>query len=113
MNLHQMQWTGHFTEPILLLKCIDSVVELLMSWNSKEPRWHGQNKPKGNPHQFVINGQEFDRVAYGAGADDLSFPKCDDCGVPRGSLHQLGCDLEPCPRCGGQAITCDCFYEDD
>ncbi len=28
-------------------------------------------------------------------------------------LHKIGCDLEPCPRCGGQAITCDCFYEDD
>jgi hypothetical protein len=84
-----------------------------MSWNDKEPRWHGANKPEGNPRQFIINGQEFDRVPYGEGSDDLKFPKCDDCGVPRGSLHQLGCDLEPCPRCGGQAITCDCFYEND
>jgi len=84
-----------------------------MSWNSKEPRWHGDKKPRVSPVQFVINGQAFDRVPYGEGSDDLDHPKCDDCGVLRGKLHLIGCDLEPCPRCGGQAITCDCFYEDD
>ena len=84
-----------------------------MSWNSKEPRWHGEKMPKKNPVQFVINGQEFERVLYGKAADDMETPRCDDCGVARGNLHEIGCDLEPCPRCGGQAITCDCFYEDD
>jgi hypothetical protein len=84
-----------------------------MSWNSKEPRWHGGNIPKVPPKSFVINGTEFDRVPYGEGEDDLDFPACDDCGVRRGKLHLLGCDLEPCPRCDGQAIRCDCFYEDD
>ena len=61
-----------------------------MSWNSKEPRWHGENKPKGNPRLSVINGQEFDLISYGEGGDDLPHPKCDDCGVQRGSLHQFG-----------------------
>jgi hypothetical protein len=84
-----------------------------MAWNTKEPRWHGENNPRDNPLQFVINSQEYDRVAYGRGEDDLSTPTCDDCGVTRGALHLIGCDLEPCPRCGGQAISCDCFYEDD
>ena len=84
-----------------------------MSWNSKEPRWQGGNKPRENPRCFVINGQEFNRVPYGAGPDDLDLPKCDDCGVVKGRLHQIGCDLESCPRCDGQAISCDCFYEED
>ncbi|PYK72252.1 MAG: hypothetical protein DME44_05035 [Verrucomicrobia bacterium] len=84
-----------------------------MCWNSKEPRWHSKNRRGENPTQFVINSQEYDRVRYGDGGDDLHLPSCDDCGVPRGVLHKIGCDLEPCPRCGGQAITCDCFYEDD
>jgi hypothetical protein len=84
-----------------------------MAGNTKEPRWHGENKPRTNPSQFVINSQEYDRIANGQSDDDLSHPKCDDCGVARGQLHFIGCDLEPCPRCGGQAISCNCFYEDD
>jgi len=33
---------------------------------------------------------------------------CDDCGVKEGQLHIPGCDMEPCPSCGGQLISCDC-----
>ena len=33
---------------------------------------------KKNPAQFIINGQEYDRVRYGSGAEDLKFPKCDN-----------------------------------
>jgi hypothetical protein len=38
-----------------------------MAWNDKKARWHGANRPGGKPRQFVINGQEFDRVPYGDG----------------------------------------------
>lgn len=42
---------------------------------------------------------------------DKTQKKCGDCGVRPGELHQHGCDIERCPRCGGQAIGCDCIYE--
>lgn len=33
--------------------------------------------------------------------------KCHDCGRSVGQLHKLGCDMERCPLCGGQLISCD------
>ncbi len=84
-----------------------------MNWNSREPRWSDGSKSNIEPKKFVVNGQKFDRIPYGKGEDDFDFPTCDDCGTKRGNIHRLGCDLEPCPRCNGQAISCNCFYEDD
>ena len=78
----------------------------------EKARWH-DGKKRSAVASFVINSAEYDHIPYGEGEDDLDHPHCDDCGVRRGLLHRLGCDLEPCPRCGGQAITCDCFYDDD
>ena len=37
--------------------------------------------------------------------------RCHDCGVVVGKRHQGGCDVEECPTCHGQAITCDCAGE--
>jgi len=36
---------------------------------------------------------------------------CHDCGVKEGEIHKLGCDMERCPFCGGQLISCDCAHE--
>lgn len=36
--------------------------------------------------------------------------KCHDCGCLEGQIHEYGCDMERCPFCGGQLITCDCCY---
>ncbi len=33
------------------------------------------------------------------------------CGVREGEFHIPGCDMEPCPFCGSQLISCDCPYE--
>ncbi len=36
---------------------------------------------------------------------------CHDCGVLEGELHKCGCDMERCPFCNRQIITCGCVYE--
>ena len=35
---------------------------------------------------------------------------CHDCGSPEGHFHERGCDMERCPFCGGQLISCNCAY---
>lgn len=45
----------------------------IMSWNSKEPSWHGRKKPRVNPAQFITEVRR----------------------VPYGTANLLGCDPEP------------------
>ena len=35
---------------------------------------------------------------------------CHDCGISEGEIHGYGCDMERCPFCGGQLISCNCRY---
>jgi hypothetical protein len=56
------------------------------------------------------HGQEYNRIPYGHEADGYGFPlpdRCHDCGVAKGGLHHMGCDMEICPHCGRQLLTCD------
>jgi hypothetical protein len=39
--------------------------------------------------------------------------RCPDCDCDVGEFHLLGCDVEVCPRCNGQAISCDCAEKED
>ena len=37
---------------------------------------------------------------------------CHDCGAMEGETHEDGCDVECCPICHEQAISCGCSKED-
>jgi hypothetical protein len=56
-----------------------------------------------NDHVFDID------IAYDMSNSELySWEYCDDCGAKNGEYHLFDCDLEICPVCGWQLITCKC-----
>lgn len=67
---------------------------------------------------YVIEGEEYRRIPYGAESSWLDVDPgyadipCHDCAVVKGQLHVPGCDMEQCPRCGGQMLSCECRKQD-
>jgi hypothetical protein len=63
---------------------------------------------------FHIDGRAVEMIPYGAEPWGGAFLlRCGDCGVARGGHHHPGCDVQRCPSCRGQLMTCDCRFDED
>lgn len=64
---------------------------------------------------YSIDGEVFERIPFGEdyAAEASGLLSCRDCAAARGQLHVPICCCEQCPRCGGQAIGCNCPHDDD
>lgn len=62
---------------------------------SEEKKIKFKNKPDKKPV----------RAAEG---EDFVQGRCHDCAAVEGEFHHPGCDMERCPSCGDQFITCGC-----
>jgi hypothetical protein len=63
----------------------------------------------------VIGKNEYNRIPYGIEAvlakvqDETDKQShCHDCNVHFNGFHHFPCEVEICPRCSGQFISCGC-----
>ena|SRR5215467_15224475 len=63
---------------------------------------------------YSVGRELFARTKYGDecfGCRPAMTP-CHDCGVIMGQLHIPGCNVEECPNCQTQLLSCDCDLGD-
>lgn len=65
-----------------------------------------------NMSKYLIKGQLYSPILFGEEEDcwgDVEEDDtCGDCGCAVGQQHYENCDIERCPACGLQFISCDC-----
>ncbi len=62
---------------------------------------------------LIIDGDEYEPIPYEPSFDYEEGHRCHDCNVAVGGCHHPGCDMEECPKCDGQLISCGCLDEED
>lgn len=60
-----------------------------------------------------LGERDIPRIRYGSESANWNADKvaCHDCAVVKGEFHVPGCDVEECPLCDNQLISCGCFDE--
>ena len=62
----------------------------------------------------VLGRTVYARIPYGDAreqwpSDEMAPPdQCHGCGVTFGQRHHTDCDIERCPQCRGQLLSCGC-----
>lgn len=61
-----------------------------------------------------VDGRRVDMIPWGRGSGRYAERgRCHDCGVSQGGFHHIGCDMQRCPLCRRQMMSCGCRFDED
>jgi hypothetical protein len=75
-------------------------------WREK---WLEKIKESQKITYYLLGDKQLPRVRYGEEADNwgANDHPCGDRAVEKGQFHVPSSDIEQCPNCGGQLLSCD------
>lgn len=88
--------------------------EAIKQWGQKGyDEYQEKVKSERKQENFTIDGMSYPRIPWGAEkrfgeVETKPDELCHDCLAEPGMLHIFNCDMEECPKCGNQALSCPC-----
>lgn len=59
------------------------------------------------------DGKCIEMIPWGKERGRKTTARCGDCNVTRGGFHHPGCDMQRCPLCRRQMVSCGCRFDED
>lgn len=118
LNIYNSRGYGNF------MFYVDNLIPFRGSEIFKEQLEDEEKTIKENQkyHYYISEGIKYPRIKYGTevdrfpelGSDEkncegYNFTYCPDCLAKKGEYHGENCDIEICPKCKGQRLSCTCF----
>jgi hypothetical protein len=96
--------------------------DLMNYFNARIVYYHGIEVDRSTPLDIVkyqkldgilLKDKYYQRIKYGDEDFKWNGDTCHDCGCLKGQFHTDFCDVEQCPICGGQFLSCFCGFDSD
>ena len=85
--------------------------QVLLNGNAVHKSWPAKLEQAQRQTHIKFGRRTYLRDRYGYVWGEKATHACHDCAAMPGQYHLVGCDVERCPKCSNQLISCDCHGE--